>query len=743
MLDTAAMITADAARGAAIRLSTTFELARPANTVVSAALEATAHGVYEFHVDGHAVTDSVLNPGWTSYEWRLQVQRFDITTVVAAATTPVLLSATLGNGWWRGDFGFDGSDANYGDDLGLAAEITIAFADGTTQIVATDPTWVATTSEITANSIYNGQTIDARARECAGEALATRETALDRSTLVAQTGPLIKRQETRRPTDVLTTPSGKIVLDFGQNLVGWLRITAQGERGSSVVVRHAEVLEDGELGVRPLRGARATDTFILSGAEDTFEPTFTFHGFRYAEVTGLSPAEAANIEAVVVHSEMARTGWFECSHPAINQLVQNSVWGQKGNFLDVPTDCPQRDERLGWTGDIAVYAPTAAFQFDVADLLHKWLLDVDNETRAAGAVPLFVPQVMKHAVVKSRWDEGAPRPFAVWSDAAAWVPFALWEAYGDRDRLAEHYPIMTTHIETVLPRLDDDGVWASEFQLGDWLDPDAAPDNPAGAKADPGVVATAAFHRTLAMTADAARTLGLADDATRWAELADRVRAGFVARFVADDGTITSDCATVYAVAIMWGLLDATQSSAAGNHLARIVAEADYRVTTGFAGTPYVTWALSETGHVAEAYRLLLEERLPSWLYPVSMGATTIWERWDSMLPDGSINQGDMTSFNHYALGSVADWLYKVVAGIHPASPGYASVRLAPTPGPGLDWAKASLDTARGRIECGWRRTAVGYEVTTRIPEGIAAELVLPDGTTVTPSSGEHTFVSA
>jgi alpha-L-rhamnosidase len=530
-------------------------------------------------------------------------------------------------------------------------------------------------------------------------------------------------------------------VDFGQNLVGWVRLRASGRAGTEVTVRHAEVLEGAELGTRPLRHARATDTFVLSGGDDVFEPTLTFHGFRYAEVTGF-PGEltADDLEAVVVHSAMTRTGTFECSSELVDRLVQNSVWGQKGNFLDVPTDCPQRDERLGWTGDIAVYAATACYQFHVADLLHGWLLDLAAETSHTGYVPLVVPDVLKLAGPDSPLAQFAEfaGPKAIWGDAAVWVPQAVWHAYGDRDRLAAHYPAMVAHLESVEPLLSETGLWDAGFQLGDWLDPTAPPDNPLAAKADPGVVATACLFRSAAFTAEAARELGRPDDARRWRALAQRTRAAFVEHYVTDDGRIHSDAPTAYALAICFGLLDDDARRAAGRRLAELVAADDHRVATGFAGTPYVTWALSETGHVAEAYRLLLQTEHPSWLYPVTMGATTIWERWDAMLPDGSINPGEMTSFNHYALGAVADWLYQVVAGIRPAAPGYSRLLLQPTPGPGLDWARAALDTRHGRVECGWRRDGGDVEVTVVVPDGVEAEVVLPDGSRRAVGAGSH-----
>jgi alpha-L-rhamnosidase len=741
------MITADTDRAAAVLLERSVSLNQPAVRVISATLTATAHGIYEASINGRTVTDSVLNPGWTAYEWRLQVQQYDITAPVRQNGPELQLQVRLGNGWFRGDLGFEGAHANYGSEIGFIGELTVRYQDGSTQTVPTDRRWTARVSDTPVNSLYDGQTIDARLRRPDTDPLPLRTVEFDPGILVDTVGPPITRHEILHPIRIWTSPTGKTLLDFGQNLVGWIRLRVRGAAGDTITLRHAEVLENDELGTRPLRAARATDAFILSGGDDIFEPTLTFHGFRYAEITGF-PGRLApeDLEAVVVHSDMTRTGWFDCSHPGVNQLVSNSVWGQKGNFLDVPTDCPQRDERLGWTGDIAAYAPTAAYQFDVADFLHKWLLDVEAETAhtPGGFVPYVVPDVLKYANFREGFENPFHGPCAIWGDAAVWVPEALWTAYADRQRLAAHYPGMVRHLMSVEPRLSDTGLWDRDDQLGDWLDPDASPHEPADAKADKGVVATASFYRSVRFAAQAARELGKDDDADHWAALADKIRSGFNTHYVADDGTIRSDCATVYSLAICFGLLDDDHLVLAGKRLAQVVADRDHKITTGFAGTPYVTWALSETGHVDTAYRLLLEEGCPSWLYPITMGATTIWERWDSMLPDGTINPGDMTSFNHYALGAVADWIYQVIVGIRPAAPGYDRIRLTPTPGPGLDWAKGALQTRHGRVECGWRRDPDGgVVVDVLVPQGIPTELVLPDGDTVTVPAGRHTFRSA
>ncbi|HEU5028280.1 MAG TPA: family 78 glycoside hydrolase catalytic domain [Spirillospora sp.] len=740
MLDSSDMITGDAVPSAAVVLVHPFRLDQRADQVRSACFRATAHGVYEARVNGRPVSDAVLSPGWSSYEWRLPVSEDPVEHLLSEENT---IEVLLGNGWWRGGLGFEDMNLDYGSELGFIAELEVVYTDGRVQLVTTGDGWSARISDTVENSLYDGQRIDARLRGTR-DAVPVRRLDVDHGRFVPRAGPAVIRHKILKPSRISSSPSGAALVDFGQNLVGWVRMRARGPAGTRIVLRHAEVLSGGDLATRPLRSARATDTFVLSGGADEFEPTLTFHGFRYVEVTGY-PGEltADDLEAVVVHSALRRTGRFSCSSELVNRLVENSVWSQKGNFLSLPTDCPQRDERLGWTGDIAVYAPAACFQFDVSGFLHSWLLDLNAETRhnEAGAVPAVVPDILKYAPAS---EPASPvpgsGPTAVWGDAAVWVPQALWQAYGDRDRLAEHYPGMVLHLESVVAELSETGLWDRGLQWGDWLDPDAPPDRPWAAKAAPGVVATACLVRSAAFTAEAADVLGHAGDARRWADLAERTKAAFLRHYVDPDGRVRSDCATVYALAICFGLLDGHRRRAAGERLAEIVRAHDHRVTTGFAGTPYVTWALSETGHVEDAYRLLLQTGCPSWLYPVTMGATTIWERWDSMLPDGTVNPGEMTSFNHYALGAVADWLYQVVAGIRPAEPGYARIRLAPTPGPGLEWAGAALDTPRGTVECRWERRDARIHVTAVVPDGAEAEVILMDGSKHLVGGGSHAF---
>lgn len=724
-----------------------FALDQGHGAVVGATLFVTAHGVVEPTLNGAPVSDEVLTPGWTSYEWRLRYRSYDVLPLVSDTS---VLGLALGNGWFRGRLGWSGKGAFYGSELAGLAELHLEFGDGHRQVVGTDATWQSGPSATLANDLYDGQTIDARLDSSdwtlPGAALegwsGVHVVTHDAARLEPYLGPPVRRQEVVTPVKVWTSPAGATLVDFGQNLVGWLRFTVQGEAGGEITVRHAEVLEHDELGTRPLRSAEATDRFILSGGVDTFEPTKTFHGFRYAEVSGW-PGQLTtdSVEAVVVHSELKPTGTFECSDELLNQLHRNVVWGLKGNFLDVPTDCPQRDERLGWTGDIAAFAPTAAYLYDVSGFLSNWLVDVDLEqSHAEGMVPFVVPDVLKYMEIPADFPD--PDSTAIWSDAAVWVPWALWEAYGDREALARQYPAMTAHTRRVEGLLSDTDLWDKGFQFGDWLDPQAPPDAPFEARADKGVLATACYYRSLRQVQAAADILGNPDDAGYFSALAERVRSAFQKHYVTDGGRVLSDCATVYALAIEFGLLDGADRQGAGDRLAELVRQNGFRISTGFAGTPFVTDALTSTGHLDDAYSLLLERECPSWLYPVTMGATTVWERWDSMLPDGTINPGEMTSFNHYALGAVADWMHRTIGGIAALSPGYDRVLVAPRPGGGLTWAKAALETRHGAISTDWSLDDDGLSLRVTVPEGVEAQVQLPDGTQQTVGAGEHAFSS-
>jgi alpha-L-rhamnosidase len=726
----AQLIAADDDFAGAPLLRHEFRLDESRGAVTRATLTLTAHGIVEAWLNGRRVSNDLLTPGWTSYEWRLRYATYDVTEQLTGTS---VLGLALGNGWFRGRLGWSGRSAFYGTELGAFAQLEIAFEDGTTQTVATDESWTAGPSDVLANDLYDGETIDARLRDDAWLKpgfqadgwVGVHALDLDTATLEPYVGPHVSIWNELPVQKIWTSESGKTLVDFGQNLVGWVRVRVQGPAGSEVTLKHAEVLEHGELGTRPLRTALATDRFILSGGEDVFEPTFTFHGFRYAEVSGW-PGELTpeDLTAVAIGSELERTGTFRTSDPMLNQFHENVVWGMRGNFVDVPTDCPQRDERLGWTGDIAAFAPTAAFLFNVDSFLGDWLRDVALEqVHHEGIIPFVVPDVLKYLDRPGGLPESEST--AIWSDAGVWVPWALYQAYGDTGVLANQFDSMSAHVRRIRSLLSPNGLWDTGFQFGDWLDPDAPPEDPAKAKADTGVVATACAYRSAAIVAEVAQLLGRDAEHGEFAEIAANLRSAFNEHYV-DGGRVFSDCTTVYALAIVFGLLDAAGEEAAGTRLVELVAESGHRISTGFAGTPFITDALTQTGHLDDAYTLLLQRECPSWLYPVTMGATTIWERWDSMLPDGSINPGEMTSFNHYALGAVADWMHRVIGGIAPLAPGYSKVLIAPRPGGGLTEAETALETPHGRVAVHWVVTDDEFTVDADVPAGVEGVLRLP-----------------
>jgi alpha-L-rhamnosidase len=685
-------------------LSGTVELP---DGVVRARLYATAHGLYRASLNGTRVGDQELAPGWTAYQHRLRYQTYDVTDLVRPGQNR--LDVLLGNGWYRGRLGFRGGRALYGDRLALLAQLEVETADGTVHRLDTDGSWTARESTIVADDLYDGQRVDLRRPAGAEGAVDVLDADLGR--LVAPDGPPIRVTEVRSPVSI----NGSLI-DFGQNVVGRVRLRVRGgAAGDEVTIRHAEVLENGELGVRPLRTAKATDTYVLAGPEEvTLEPEFTFHGFRYAEVTGAAEFEA---EAVVLGSDLRRTGWFESSHELLNRFHENVVWGMRGNFLDVPTDCPQRDERLGWTGDIQVFSPTASFLYDSAGFLTSWLADLAAEQQKDGSVPFVIPDVLHN-----------PGPAtAAWGDAATVVPSVLHERFGDAGLLARQLPSMRAWVDRMADLAGADLLWTGGFQFGDWLDPTAPPENPFRAKADPDVVATAHLARSAELTARAAEITGDADTAAQYADLAGRVRDAFAREYATPGGRILGDAATTYALALQWGLLSGPdQERRAAARLADLVRSAGFRISTGFVGTPLMTDALTDGGTPDLAYRLLLQTGCPSWLYSVTMGATTVWERWDSMLPDGRINPGEMTSFNHYALGAVADWMHRRVAGLAPAAPGYRRIVVRPLPGRRLTSASARHLTPYGEAAVAWERADGRLTLRVTVPVGATATVHVP-----------------
>ncbi|MFH8249010.1 family 78 glycoside hydrolase catalytic domain [Microbacterium sp. B2969] len=689
--------------------------------IVRARLHATAHGIYTARLNGVAVDDTVLAPGWTAYEHRLRTRVYDVTDLVQSGENT--LDITLGNGWWRGRFGFLGKRALYGDQLAALAQLEVTTADGEVLTLGTDATWTARATGILADDIYDGQTTDLRHRADAPFEHAVETMNADLGVLVGEDGPAIRVTDVVPAVAIATSPTGRTIVDFGQNLVGWVRVTARGGRaGDEVVVRHAEVLEHGELATEPLRSAKATDTYFLSGARtETLEPSFTFHGFRYIDVTGLDDLRVDDLAAVVIGSDLERTGWFTSSNEMLDRFHENVVWGMRGNFVDVPTDCPQRDERLGWTGDIQIFAPTANFLFDSAGFLTSWLADLAAEQDETGRVPHVIPDILRTALTSE--------PAAAWGDAATVVPWTLWQRTGDSGILERQLPSMRAWVDCVRREAGADLIWRGGAQYGDWLDPTAPESDASLSKADPNVVATAHFARSAQIVAWAALVVGDSAVADEYSELAASVRAAFVREYVTGAGLVFSDAQTVYALALNWNLIEEPElRRRAGERLADLVRSSGFRIATGFVGTPIVCDALTDAGYADLAHRLLFQTQVPSWLYPVTMGATTIWERWDSMLPDGAVNGSGMTSFNHYALGSVIDWLHRRVAGLAASTAGYRTIAVRPVPPKALTRAAASHRTPYGMASVAWSREGGEWTLEVELPVGTSGAVELPWG---------------
>jgi len=725
----------------ASRLSRTFEVTGP---VASARLYASAHGVYVASINGRRVGRDRLAPGWTSYHHRLRFQTHDVTDYLRPGANVIGLE--LADGWWRGNLGFQDKRNTYGDRTAAIAQLEITDGGGRITVIGTDSSWLAGRSPVLGSDLYNGETYDARLED--GGWAGAEDAALDpvvvedfdASVLVAPDGPPVRATEELPVSAVLGTPSGKTILDFGQNLVGHVRLRVSGEAGTELVLRHAEVLEHGELGTRPLRVARQTDRYVLRGGrEEIWEPEYTIHGFRYVEVSGWpGDLDPEAFTAFVIHSDLARTGTFECSDSMLNQLHSNVVWGMRGNFVDVPTDCPQRNERLGWTGDFQIFAATASFLYRIPGFTASWLKDLAAEQGTDGPPPLVVPEVT--------FDK-PPFPvrpvMAAWGDAAVLVPWVLYQRTGDLEFLRRQLPGMTAWLEAAADAAGPELRFEQGFQFGDWLDPAAPPNEPGEARTPWQLVAQAYLAYSAQVAGEAAELLG--EDATVLCELSRRAAAVFRERYIADGGELLPPTQTAYAVALSFGLLEGGEEAVAAAGLAAAVEADGYRIATGFVGTPLVCDALTDHGYTTAAYRLLLQTECPSWLYPVTMGATTIWERWDSMLPDGSINEGEMTSFNHYALGAVADWMHRSLAGLAPAGPGYRKLLIRPMPGGGLDWAQARHETPYGVADVRWDLAGADFTLQVTVPAGCTATVVLPDadGTTHDVGSGTHSFSCA
>ncbi len=686
----------------------------------------TSHGLYEMHLNGRRVGDELFTPGWTSYNKRLQYQTYDVTDLIKNGDNAV--GVLLGDGWYRGFIGWVTRRNFYGERLGLLLQIRITFKDGREEMILSDANWKATTGPILMSEIYHGETYDARLEKPgwtsagfdASQWSGVRTADHRKDILIAPQGPPVRRVQELKPVKILKTPAGETVVDMGQNLVGWVKLKVQGAAGTAITLKHAEVLDkQGNFYVENLRAAKQIVTYTMKGGGvEVFEPHFTFQGFRYVAVDGF-PGELTtdSLTGVVIHSDMSTAGEFETSNKLVNQLQHNIVWGQKGNFLDVPTDCPQRDERLGWTGDAQVFARTAAFNMDVAGFFTKWLKDLEADQFDTGSVPHVVPNVLQATAGGS----------AAWADAATIIPWTIYLTYGDTRILSEQYASMQRWVEFVRKQAGDDYVWDGGTHFGDWLAFATTRSDYPGATTGKDLIATAFFGHSTDLLSRAALILGKQDDAKRYRDLLENVKAGFQKEYVTATGRVGENTQTAYVLALHFDLLSEPMKAVAAKRLAQEVRERKH-LTTGFVGASYLLHVLSRFGYFDEAYLLINREEYPSWLYPVKQGATTIWERWDGLKPDGTFQDKGMNSFNHYAYGAVGDWMYRIMAGIEidPEMPGYKHILIQPRPGGGFSNVKAAHETMYGRVSSQWTLAEGRFELTVEIPANTRATIRLP-----------------
>ena len=711
-----------------------------------ARLYVSALGLHDVQINATPVSADLLEPGWTAYRGRHLFATYDVTALLRVGRNAI--SSALGEGWWRGALTWMNRRACYGDTTALLAQLEIETADGEHMVIASDESWRGGYGGLRLAELYDGIDFDQRLEPHGWRSPEfddsdwERVVALDLTAVLEQrTMPGVGVIRVCSQSKVTRAADGCISVDAGQNVAGYLRLSVCGASGAHVTVRHAEVLDDsGRLHTAPLRNARATDNYILAGREPVvLEPRFTFHGFRYAEIEVAAGVEVESVDVIVVGSALAYGGTFECSNAALNQLFHNTVWSQRGNFLALPTDCPQRDERLGWTGDIQVFAETACLHADCRTFLASWLKDLAIEQRGDGCVPSTVPNV----IGGHEFEYGG----VGWGDAATLVPWAVYLASGDSDVLARQYDSMRSWVDYGASRRNADGIWTGDLQLGDWLDPGAPPDRPHLATTDSNFIATAYLAHSAGVVAQSAELLGRREDADHYRALSRDVAAAAWRRWQ----TTATKTQTGCAVAIMFGVAPDSQHAAIGASLADLVERNQGRIATGFLGTPLVLPALTRTGQLHAAYRLLLNRECPGWLYQVDRGATTMWERWDAVLADGSLHKGEMhvgegasmISFNHYAYGSVAAWLYHTVAGIasHSAQPGFSHVLFAPKPGGDLSYASASLSTPYGHTSIAWTLSGRELRVTIELPAGATGEFSVPPEYRIT--SGESSVALA
>jgi alpha-L-rhamnosidase len=705
----------------------TFAIDKP---IKRATVFASALGVYELHLNGRCIDNDVLSPGWTDFNKRVHYLGYDVTQQLKQGQN--VFGAILGDGWYASYIAFTGKRHYYGGDPRLLVQLKIEYQDGTSETLGTDASWKAATGPILQADLLSGCIYDARAelKNWDKADFDDRDWSFAqvdenvKANLLAHPGEPIRRLE-KLPAQTLNEPKpGIYVFNLNQNMVGWARLKLDGNAGQKITVRYAERLNpDGTIYTDNLRGARAIDTFFLDGkSKRDYEPYFTFHGFQYVEITGLSYKPALHdVTGIVVHSDLQRTGWFECSEPLVNKLVSNSLWGQKGNFLDVPTDCPQRDERAGWTGDAQVFMKTACLNMDSPAFYTKWLADLcDDSQRANGAFCDVAPPL-------SEVDAGN----AGWSDSAPLCNWRMFEMYDDTRVMREHYAELVRYMGYLAATSTNFTRGTGDY--GDWLRL-AGPQNS-------DIIGTEYYFYTAHTMSGIAAVLGEETGAEKYNQLAQNIRAAFVQNYIQPDGTIRNKAGetgqTIYALAFGLDLVPAKMKDKVAKQFVATVKEQNDHLATGFLGTPFVLFALQKAGHPELAYKILLNKTYPSWLQQILWGSTSMWERWDGWRPDKGFQDPGMNSFNHYWLGCVSEWLFTQAAGIDPDGPGFQQITIHPeivNPKNGFDWVKASYDSIHGKITSAWKLKNNRLQMAITIPGNCTATVFIPtkDARTIT-----------
>ena len=705
--------------------------------IASAEVMISSVGLYELVINGKKVGNRVLTPGFTSYNHRgIQYQVFDITDYLLPDTT---INITVAPGWAVGYIGYAHNKNIYADHVSACAKFVVTYQDGTVETFLTDRSWEVYTHQVTFSDIYNGETID---KTHIPQFLGAAEADDIAYHLVPDIGEPIIEQESFKAV-LLTTPKGEKVLDFGQNMTGYVVLTIQGEKGSKVKLSFGEVLDkDGNFYNENYRTSRNDIIYILSGEEDYFKPRFSFQGFRYVRIDEY-PHEEINVDAfsaIVVHSDLKRIGNFACGNAKINQLYHNIIWGQKSNYLDIPTDCPQRDERLGWTGDAQVFCRTAAINYDVRKFFDKWLSDLRAEQADTGEVYGTCPEGPGMST------RAHTRTSAAWGDAATIIPWTLYQLYGDEKILSENFSMMCRWVDYMRSAGSEEYLWLGGWHYGDWLALDAGADSYQGITSTD-LIASAFFAYSTQLVIQAGEILG--KDVSAYKTLHENILAAFRKEYLEDilscDLDISKDVDTLggkitqtaMVLILQFGLCKVEEKECILSHLIKLLEYFGGKMATGFVGTPHILHALSENGRVDVAYKLLFNEEPPSWLYSVNNGATTMWEHWNGIKEDGSFWSADMNSFNHYAYGAIGDWLYGVVAGIKPTEPGYKKVTLAPQPDPRLGYVTSSVKTPYGELLSSWEYVNETVKYKFIVPEGMTANILLPNSYSTTVCGGE------